>query len=101
LRARSSAGEQPGDRGLDGLRGGTRVRGIADGPADHDVVGPVREGVLHADDALLVVDRPVLHRPDSRRHHDQAVVHSGAQHLRLESGGDDAGAARGQRAPRA
>src|SRR5579863_3343313 len=44
------------------------IGSLSDGPAHHDVVGAVLEGLLHSDGALLIVVRPVFHRADAGRH---------------------------------
>src|SRR5882672_11048892 len=93
--ARKSA-DGTSDSRLDRLGRGSRVSRIADRPADHDVVGPVRERFLDCHDALLIVARAVLDRPDAVRDYQQTLTEMLAQELRFEAGRDDAIATRFQ-----
>ena len=74
------------------------TRRIADRPADDDVVRAAPERGLDGYDALLVADRPVVDRPDARRHDEQRIVDRVTQRGHLHAGGDHAVAAGLERA---
>ena len=67
-----------------------RVGGIADRPADHDVICAVAKGLRHVDGALLVVHGLVLDGPDTRGHDEQLVIDEFTQPRRLEPRRDHA-----------
>ena len=82
---------------LDGGDAGTRVNGVADGPADHQVVGAVGDGPAGRGDALLVA-RVAAGRADARGDHDEVAAQPAAQELRLAGGADHAVAAEAEHA---
>src|SRR6185503_13326354 len=89
-RSASVSREDACDCVLNGLGSGLWVGGIANRPPDHDVVGSIGERILDAYHTLLIVDRTVLDRSDSRRDDEQPLVELLAQHFRFEARGHDA-----------
>ena len=67
LNRESRRAEDVRDRRLDRERGRARIGGVADRPADDDVVRAVREMPARRRPSLLVVDRLVVDRPDAGR----------------------------------
>jgi organic radical activating enzyme len=80
--------EQPTDRLLNGDRCLVRVRRLADGTADHDVVGAAAQGLLDGDDPLLIVDRAVVDRTDAGGHDEELLAQALTQGPGFETGRD-------------
>jgi len=85
---------------LDRERCSARIGGGADGAADDDVVGAVRERFLDIDGALLVVGVAVLDGADSRHDDEEVLAQFGAEVLRFQPRRNDPVAAERKRAPR-
>jgi len=81
------------------LRCDTRVRCLADRPADHDVVGTVGERLRHVDGALLIVCWAIVHRANPRSYYEQTLAELSFQCRRLQSRGNDSVAASFERPP--
>jgi len=90
--------EQPLDALLDGLGLLPGMGGLANGPADDNVVGALPKGFFNIDRALLIVGR-ILNGANARDHNRQALPELRPQARHLPARGDDAIAAQLQRAP--